>query len=123
MGGSLCKIPTQQTVLIIADDLLNGSEGRALKVTPSPLEVDEDVIRDSLLHRLEVAVHVLRLAVDELAGMVRAKLLQDALGEGAQYEDRPATQPCQAQVKFAGKISIYVMNTLTFDVMRKSMSL
>ena len=64
------QIPTQQTVLIIADDLLNGSEGRALKVTPSPLEVDEDVIRDSLLHRLEVAVHVLRLAVDELTGMV-----------------------------------------------------
>ena len=120
MGGSLCKIPTQQTVLIIADDLLNGSEGRALKVTPSPLEVDEDVIRDSLLHRLEVAVHVLRLAVDELTGMVRAKLLQDALGEGAQYEDRPATQPCQTcqtHVKF------FWENLSGFDVMRTLMSL
>ena len=75
-------------------------------MTPPSFKVDEDVIRDSLkrkrlldyksvsqsvspdlLHSLEVAVHVLRLGVDELAGVVRAELLQDTLGERAHYQD------------------------------------
>ena len=75
-------------------------------MTPPSFKVDEDVIRDSLkrkrlldyksvslsvspdlLHSLEVAVHVLGLGVDELAGVVGAELLQDTLGERAHYQD------------------------------------
>ena len=40
-----------------------------------------------LLHSLEVAVHILRLAVDELAGMVRAELLEDTMREGSHNQD------------------------------------
>ena len=71
-------------------------------MTPPSFKVDEDVIRDSLkrnklitshsdspnlLHSLEIAVHVLGLRVDELAGVVGAEFLQDTLGERTHYED------------------------------------
>ena len=46
-------------------NILDGSNGGALKVGPPPSEVDEDVVHLSLLQRLLGAVHVLCLATSE----------------------------------------------------------